>query len=840
MTETILLLPGVNGTELIRMMARFQKNSLGLRIMNATEFARFALMRSGIVLEESFLPRKQEAAMIDAFIREEPYFASAGYADSEKIADTLYSLRSLIAEQEWDTIHNRLPEGEFPDKNRSLVTVYEQYLTALKNANNTDTIGLLRKALAEATPLTCPVYTLKEYPLSPLEEALLNRLSTQRTDSDLQDFMKVAAVPLHNIDYTKSYGSSNEVTAIYDYILANKLPFDECIVAAANTAQYSQLFYDFSQSHDLPITLGCGIPILNANPARLLKLLYDWNNSGYHGVDALGAMLRSDALDHKKLLSALGISEQPWLLDEIIEVAGQLRVDFDRAENNKKLLDLPRKENDEAVYNGVAALAAELALGESKLLERYALIRKDAVGRVDRSALSVICEALDAYAKYAGGSSLNKIIPSILQRSVCSENSRGGALFVTGLSGALVSMRKHLFVVGLSATNFPGMPRENYLLLDSDYLIFANKNQAPTSVNQIIQKKVILDNLLALASSLDVNIHLSYSGYNLADMKEENPSSVLFEIYKQQHSKNATLQKYESEFRSVGYFEQQVTGDYPIGLAYIAGKQISYDNLALTGVPCLPARAFSPTAIEEYFKCPWRFYLTKILGAKQPEEDDPIVVIDHLKLGTLAHALMKGLADSPCDQDTFLQRADAAFDAFLKGRPPIHQDAAAKEKKVFLRMMKYAYEKDPGNKVVFSEEKKSCVHSTGILLEGYPDRVEKIGDDDYIIADYKTGKNIAHKENDIDTCLQAVIYAYMLEQQGVHISECQYRYLRSGQTIRCRYDDDMKIRLDAKLQELKNALDTGNFPYGGDKDVCKYCKLKHICDKQTDAEEDEE
>ena len=840
MTETILLLPGANGTELIRMMARFQKNSFGLRIMNATEFARFALMRSGIMLEESFLPRKQEAAVIDAFIREEPYFASAGYADSEKIADTLYSLRSLIAEQEWDTIHNRLPEGEFPDKNHSLVTVYERYLDALKDANNTDTIGLLRKALAEAAPLTCPVYTLKEYPLSPLEEALLNALSTQRIDSSLQNFLKVASVPLHNIDYTKSYGSSNEVAAIYDYILANKLPLDECIVAAANTAQYSQLFYDFSQSRDLPITLGCGIPILNANPARLLKLLYDWNNSGYHGIDALSAMLRSDALDHKKLLSAVGITEQPWLLDEIIEVAGQLRLDFDRAANDKKLLDLPRKENDEAVYNGVAALAAELALGESKLLERYTLIRRDAVGRVDRSALSVICEALDTYAKYAGGSSLNKIIPSILQRTVCSENSRGGALYVTGLSGAMASMRKHLFVVGLSASNFPGMPRENYLLLDSDYLLFASKDQAPTSVNQVIRKKVVLDDLLALASSLDVNIHLSYSGYNLADMKEENPSSVLFEIYKQQYGKDATLQKYESAFRSVGYFEQQVTGDYPVGLAYIAGKQINCDEVSLSAAPCLPTKAFSPTAIEEYFKCPWRFYLTKILGAKQPEEDDPFVVIDHLKLGTLAHELMKGLADSYCDQDTFLQRADAAFDAFLKCRPPIHQDAAAKEKKVFLNMMKIAHENAPGNKVVFSEEKKSCVHSTGILLEGYPDRVEKIGDDDYIIADYKTGKNIAHEENDINTCLQAVIYAYMLEQQGMHITECQYRYLRNGMTIHCRYDDDMKSRLDAKLQELKDALDTGNFPYGGDKDVCKYCKIKHICDKQTDAEEDEE
>jgi hypothetical protein len=67
MMEKILLLSGVNGTELTRMMARFGKNSLGLRIMNGAEFARFALMRSGIVLEESFLPRKQEAAVSRSF-----------------------------------------------------------------------------------------------------------------------------------------------------------------------------------------------------------------------------------------------------------------------------------------------------------------------------------------------------------------------------------------------------------------------------------------------------------------------------------------------------------------------------------------------------------------------------------------------------------------------------------------------------------------------------------------------------------------------------------------------------------------------------------------------------
>ena len=77
----------------------------------------------------------------------------------------------------------------------------------------------------------------------------------------------------------------------------------------------------------------------------------------------------------------------------------------------------------------------------------------------------------------------------------------------------------------------------------------------------------------------------------------------------------------------------------------------------------------------------------------------------------------------------------------------------------------------------------------------------------------------------------------MLETQGKTISSCKYRYLRNGITVHCRYDDEMKKSLDAKLQEFKEALDTGAFPYGED---CKYCKIKHICDKQTEAEEDEE
>lgn len=841
MTEKILLLPGANGTELTRMLARFHKNTLGLRIMNAAQAARFALMRSGLVLQERFLPRKQEAAVIDGFVREVSYFASAAYADSEKLADALYSLRSLIREAETETIHRELRNGEFPEKNQSLAAVYDRYLATLHATDSIDTIGLLRKAIAQAAPLNCPVYTLREYPLSPLEDALANTLSGERIHSCLTELLEIKPTALRNIDYTESYGSSNEVETIYHYIAANNLPLDSCTVAITNPASYAQLFYDFAQSNGLPITLGCGIPILNANPARLLKLLYDWNNTGYHGVDALHALLHSDAFDQKKLMARLGI-EKNRQLDKIIRIAGQLQLNFDRSKNRQTLATLPGDDKNAEYFPGVAALAEELALGESKLIEKYALIRDGAMGRVDRSALSVICDTLDAYAKYAGGRPLNMIIPQILQRSVCSENSREGALHVTGISGAIASMRKHLFVAGMGAGNFPGTPRENYLLLDSDYLLFAPEACAPTSINQIRDKKNALDDLLALASALNVSIHLSYSGYDLAALKEENPSSVLFDIFKQQHGETATLQQYKDTFRHVGYFSQQVSGDYTIGSAYTQGKQICHTAPELSEPPCAYTEdtAFSPSALDVFFTCPRKFFLTRILGVEEAEEDDPFTVISYSEIGILAHKLMEELFHHPCSREVFLQRADAIFDRALLLRPALHTDAAAVQKDIFRKMMANAYDNDPGNHVLASEQEQIFRHSSGILLKGYPDRVEKTPSGEYIIADYKSGKNIKHKKHDIDTCLQVVIYAYLLEMRGKPISQCEYRYLRDGITIPCRYDADMKDKLNAKMLTFKEALDTGQFPCATDKKACEYCSLADICGKDLPKEEETE
>jgi RecB family exonuclease len=363
----------------------------------------------------------------------------------------------------------------------------------------------------------------------------------------------------------------------------------------------------------------------------------------------------------------------------------------------------------------------------------------------------------------------------------------------------------------------------------------------PTSANLMQKKKNMLTALLTLASALDVNVHISYSDYDLATLKEENPSSVLFDIFKQQNGDEATYEQYKKSFRQVGYFAGQVTGDHTIGRAYIAGKEVQGKNADIPEAfsPNPKQIAYAPTALEKFFQCPRKFFLTKLLGIREEETDDPFTVIDGKSLGTLAHTLMEELSENPCDRATFLQRADAAFDQFLLPRPPLHKEMAQREKMTFRKIMATAYDKDPGNEVLAAEEKQTFPHSSGILLEGYPDRVEKTPKGEYIIADYKTKKKIEHVENDIDTCLQVVIYAYMMEQKGVPITRCEYRYLRDGVTVGCQYDATMKEKLNDKLLMFKEALETGQFPCAPSENNCKYCTLANICGKDQQPEEGE-
>lgn len=848
MKETIILAPGAGASELLRTMARFGVSTLGLRIVSHVELAKMALMKSGKSIGESFLTSAEEPSLIFSYLNSIPYFSSASYADAEALAMALGIARRLIPADEANEMARILSGGEFPEKNQALLAVYQNYMQSCSGSGLIDGIALVRRAVADAAAFDADFRILKEYPLQPLDEALLKHVSGGTfTQTDLAELMGRDHSPVCISSFSASYGAINEAEGIISHIFRNGLHLDKCIVACANTTEYGQIFYDLSKRYDIPMTFGSGIPINNSNPAALLKLLYEWNTSGYNGKDALRKLLTSPAINRKMLEEQIDAALWGDSLKDLVETAGSLRLSF-KAEDNKNRIaamrTLPLDDKKAAQLDIAEALSHELELGYADFIEKYSYIRAGISEKIDQSGLSVVCRTLRAFESFAMDSPIEDIIPEILNKTVSSETSKEGMLHVCSVPAAMAALRENLFVCGLSAADFPGSPSENFLLLDSDLELFGAA-AAPTSAKRIENKKQTLQNLIEEASALGSEIRLSFPDFDLADIKDQNPSSVLFDIYGQINP-GSDMEAFNNALEHYGYFDSQLSAADGVGKAVAQGKAVepAPESQDMPDSKEKLNKEWSPTALEVFFQCPRHFYLHYICGIEEPEEDDPFTVINAKDQGSLVHKLMEQGANKNISKDEFLELSDKAFDDFLKSRPPIHSSAAAKLKKEFQQMMADTFEKDPKNKVLSAEDKYIFEHPSGIKIKGYPDRVEQTKDGQYIIADFKTKRKVEHVPEDIDTCLQVVLYAWLCSQAGIDISRAEYRYLRKSMSINCTINDAIYNQLNLKLLQFKDAMERGDFPRNPGKQNanCKYCTFGDICEWdviEQEAENDE-
>ena len=178
--ERIILAPGCNGSELLRSLAKRGVNTLGLRIVSDVELSKIALMKSGISITEEFLSGREEPSVIFSFLNSIPYFASASYADAESLAQAIHTMRTLVRTDEENNLKNGLGEGEFPKKNEAILSAYRKYLEILKREKKIDSIGIVRKALMEAAPFEADFGALEEFPLSPMDEALIEKMMKRK------------------------------------------------------------------------------------------------------------------------------------------------------------------------------------------------------------------------------------------------------------------------------------------------------------------------------------------------------------------------------------------------------------------------------------------------------------------------------------------------------------------------------------------------------------------------------------------------------------------------------------------------------------------------------------
>ena len=935
MRERIILAPGLNGTELTRSLAMHGVNCIGLRICNAAELARLALMRSGISIAEDFVSAREETAIAAEAAAGEPYFGRTSYSDIQEIASAIRRMRCLAASaDEEGELERALSAGIFKEKNAALMNVYRRYMAILRQKNALDAVSLIRKAAEEARVISAEFLTLSEYPLNPIEKVLLNKVSGGSVrETCIRELFGVRERSIHIESIKNCYGAPNEVETILTDIYARKeqgerltagdpscctaqatpeeraaatATLDQCTVAVTDADTYGQLFYDYALLYDIPVTFGCGIPIANSNPARLTALYYKWITGGFFGADAINEMLSSDAFDRVKLFGQLSgrsaeacpaqsaeacpaqpAEAHPAQPDQpggevlpgrpegtaparpenfsrrtFMEVLGSLRLTNDAETNRRRVADFKRAVREEAelirdekskeyrhirkklqCIPALETAAEELALPVEEFVSKYSRIRKGSDTNAERltmmldlSAAGAIYEELKVIRSSGVGQSVDDILPNILRLRVCAQRSEAGKLHVTGIEGAFAAMRDQLYIAGLSASNYPGSPREDYLLLDCDLKMFGDEAKRMTAEEKVVHRRNQLLSLVSLASALGTGVYVSFAGLNVSELKKDNPSSLVYELFRGEKGSDATSAELEEKIRKVDYFEPAISATRLVGRAYTQGHRIvpaASEAGQTDPVPWDLEKAWSPTALDTFFGCPRRFMLGYILGIPEPDETDPFEIMTALDTGTLAHSLMEALGNSSMSRDEFMELAGEYFDRFLAEHPPLIGGNAAPVRDGFMEMMETAYETDPHREVVLGEEDISCEHESGVRIHGFPDRVEKLEDGSHLVVDFKSGRRVAHVQDDIGTCLQVVIYAYLMERKGFRVSGGEYRYIRTGETVTCRYDEDMKRQLGERLEAFREALLKGDFPAAApseeNEDPCRYCKYIGIC-----------
>ncbi|MBR5415634.1 MAG: PD-(D/E)XK nuclease family protein [Thermoguttaceae bacterium] len=890
MRETIVLAPGLDGNELSSTLALYGVNLIGVRICNAAELARIALMRSGKSIPKEIIGMREETAVIAGAGKGEMYFGDQTYFDIKGIAGAVRKMRCLAAGDNEDGSLRKIVAKEriFREKNRALLNVYKKYMEKLADEGKIDCVSLIRMAAAESDVIKDVDFViLEEYPLNPLERKLLQRVSGGNVPEPrkILDLFKKQKAPVKIDSFRNCYGAANEVEMILSDIYSSGTNLDHAVVAAADTAAYGQLFWDYALRYEIPMTFGCGVPVVNSSPGKLLKLYYNWVAGNFVG-DAVVEMLSDNAFRAQKLVDKF-LEKTPeseendekskpkmiWkLLDKSLlnnlkltnvrEKNKEILDDFEKAVREdlnichpkSKDRDRKQKKLDSVPYLRIVSDA--LSLPVEDFIREYAYIRKGSrtktektVMLLDNSALNALCAELHLIAGMEQNRFGEDVIPSLLKMNVLAQRAEEGKLHVTGIENAFSSVRDHLYIAGLSASNFPGSPKENYLLLDDDLEAFGTDGDGFTANKMIERKAKRLMALAELASSLGAKISVSYAGLDVSELKRKNASSLMLELFKKVYGEDKTVQDLRERTEVIGYFKPEVSVSRLVGDAY--AKHRIFAAVSKTPPPFKEkdgskedylAREYSSSALDTYFQCPRLFLLKYILGIHEPEDDSPFEVISSSEVGTLAHSLMEALGDNrSMSRDDFLKLSEAYFDRFIREHRPLIPSHVESEKKQFLEMMKTAYDMDPHREIVLKEEDVHCQHPSGVKLHGFPDRVEKLDNGTYLIVDFKTGGENKHKEDDIGTCLQVVLYACLMEGNGYKVSGGEYRYLRQGEIVTCRYDETMKKALDCKMEkfvstirEFNDSRDCDLFRHTDGKDPCKYCKYKEICGKETE------
>ena len=737
--------------------------------------------------------------------------------------------------------------------------------------------------------------------LSPGQDAPATSLES------LQRFLfSAAAVPQRLDDGTveifSTSGEALECVEIARRILRAAVPFDEVAILLRSPERHQPLVIEAMRRAGIPAhcTHGTARPDLAGRSFLALLSCADEGLSASRFAEYLSLGQMRD--DEEPQTPAL------WerLMVDAAVIGGPERWRTRLRGLREELVRRYREAQDPAVERKVAAIDN---LGDVALpivdrlaeLPRHALWRKwiDALTDLAEFALREpdrILELLGELEPMAeiGPVELRDVLlvlgPRLNTLRAAPKDARYGKVWIGGIDEARGMAFRHVYVPGLNEGLFPRPPAEDPLLWQAQREALGIELRADDS------------ELLRLAAACaSERIALSFSRLDLLTGRERVPSFYAFAAHRAAGGEAIDVRRFEERARGatetkIGWPAPKDPGDaiddaeYDLAtlaprtpgsgqyLNRLPGRAIpalrarwmrwhkawkAADGLLIEEIGSdalaafrLGARAWSPSALQQYARCPYRFALHGIFGLRPQERSQGIQRLDPATRGQIFHEVQfRLLRDGGANA---LERLDAVLcevaerwkDDLAPAIPQIW-DSEVQSLRADLRgWLQHRAESEPGWTPVAAElsfglddpagrdpksRKDPVVVPDGALLKGSIDLVERHTSGIVRVVDHKTGRPPEPRPEMVGAgeVLQPALYALAAEQmlaQAVQSGRLYYSTVAQNYTsIDVPLNEWTRRRAAQVLATIDGAIRDGFLPAAPRRDACKGCDYLAVC-----------
>ena len=485
--------------------------------------------------------------------------------------------------------------------------------------------------------------------------------------------------------------------------------------------------------------------------------------------------------------------------------------------------------------------------------------------------------------------------PRLNSSTAAAKESRFGKVWLGSVEEARGMAFRRVFLPGVNEGLFPRPPAEDPLLLHAQ--------RSQLGIELRAEDTELLGIAVACASE---RLHLSFSRLDLLTGRERVPSFYAFAAHRAAGGSEIDVREFESRARSatrtrIGWPAPSDAGDAiddaEFDLATLAprtagsgqylkslpGRSVeslrarwarwhkawkAADGLLVEEIgsdalsPYLLAqRPWSPSVLQQYARCPYRFALRGIFGLRAAEQPTGVQRMDPATRGELYHAVQFELlrAPDPLERlDEVLDRLDdvlesvaARFEADLAPAIPQIWRAGIAAIRADLRgWLQQRASREADWTPQFAElsfglrdplghdprsRKEAVAIEGGFQLQGSIDLVERHTSGILRVVDHKTGRVPEPRPEivGLGEVLQPALYALAAEEilgEPVAFGRLYYSTIAQNYaTVDVQLNDWARQRASQVLRAIDEAMRNGFLPAAPRKDGCKRCEYLTVC-----------